>query len=168
MDELKACPFCGGKFSIEVCDDEGNIHEEAGYEQNPWSGLGYKITHSHEENEKCPIAKYSEDGAEMGIWIYDTMEEAIEAINRRAHPENKPMTVEYLRKINQDMNNRRWIWIEILICDGRHESAYYRVQSDYTRDRSFCCGYPGAGFSFDFADYGKTWLAYVCKPEVDK
>lgn len=82
-EELKRCPFCGGKATLVCCDDEGNIHR-GGYENDPWSGSCFRICHSVEENENCPIALYDEDGATMGIYSYDTKEEAIEAWNRRA------------------------------------------------------------------------------------
>lgn len=81
--KLLPCPFCGGKTKIAVCDSEGNLRDDD-YEQNPWSGLGYQLIHTIEENEGCPIAKYDCDGAEMGVYIYDSKEEAIEAWNRRA------------------------------------------------------------------------------------
>lgn len=81
-EELKPCPFCGGKAKIVCCDDEGNLHNDD-YEQDPWSGLGYQIRHSHEENEDCPIAAYQDDGATIGVLIYDTREEATEYWNRR-------------------------------------------------------------------------------------
>lgn len=84
-EKLKCCPFCGGKATIICCDDEGNLHGDD-YKDDPWSGLGYQIRHSHEENEDCPIARYAEDGAIIGgVYIYDTREEAIKAWNRRVN-----------------------------------------------------------------------------------
>ena len=83
MTELKPCPFCKGITHILVCDDEGNIHDEE-YEKHPWSGLKYALAHYHEENENCPIATYKNDGVILGVYLYDTKEEAIAAWNRRA------------------------------------------------------------------------------------
>jgi len=81
--KLKPCPFCGSGIRIFVCDDEGNLHTND-YEKDPWSGLGYKLYHdiTDDPTEKCPIAQHEGEG-EMGIWIYNTREEAIEAWNRR-------------------------------------------------------------------------------------
>lgn len=81
--ELLPCPFCGSEIRIVVCDDEGNIRED-NYEKNPWSGLGYRLYHDVADckNANCPIAGHEGNG-EMGIWIYDTREDAIEAWNRR-------------------------------------------------------------------------------------
>ena len=78
MEELKTCPFCGGKVVILVCDSEGNKHDED-YELDPWSGLGY-ILHHYEGSGTCmcPI-----EGSDLGIWIYDTKEEAVKVWNRR-------------------------------------------------------------------------------------
>ena len=82
--ELKRCPFCGGNVSIILCDDEGNLHDEA-YREHPYSGLGFKLHHAHEENPECPIARYECDGGILGgVYTYDTEEEAAEAWNRRA------------------------------------------------------------------------------------
>lgn len=82
--ELMPCPFCGGKASILVCDDEGNIHDES-YEQDPWSGLGYMLQHTREdvpEDIDCPIATSKGEG--LGMLIYDTREEATEVWNKGA------------------------------------------------------------------------------------
>lgn len=84
-----------------------------------------------------------------------------------AHPANEPLTLEQMRQMDTDMENRPWVWIEVL-KPFKYElktSAYYQVQSDCTHDRAFCCGYPGLGFAFDYDDFGKTWLTYRRKPE---
>ena len=82
--DLKPCPFCRSKIRIVVCDGEGNIHDED-YENDPWSGLGYQLYHeiTDDPTERCPIAGHEGEGT-MGVWIYDTKEEAIDAWNRRA------------------------------------------------------------------------------------
>lgn len=84
MADLKLCPFCGGKVSLVLCDDEGNLHDEA-YRERPYSGVGFMLRHTHEENPSCPIASYECDGGILGgVYIYDTEERAAEAWNRRA------------------------------------------------------------------------------------
>lgn len=83
MNDLKPCPFCGGKVSLVLCDDEGNLHDEA-YREHPYSGLGFMLHHAHEENPECPIASYECDGGILGgVHIYDTEEQAAEVWNRR-------------------------------------------------------------------------------------
>ena len=76
MPELKPCPFCGCKSKIVQCDDEGNVRGEE-YENNPWSGLGYRIVH---ESDDCPIYT-CEDGYNL---IYDSREQAENHWNTRA------------------------------------------------------------------------------------
>ena len=56
MDKLKPCPFCGGEAKIVLCDDEGNLHDED-YALRPYSGVGFMIRHTHEENPQCPISQ---------------------------------------------------------------------------------------------------------------
>ena len=80
--ELKPCPFCGGKVSFVLCDDEGNLHDVA-YGEHPYSGLGFMLHHAYEENPECPIASYERDGGILGVYIYGTEERAAEAWNRR-------------------------------------------------------------------------------------
>lgn len=84
-----------------------------------------------------------------------------------AKSSNEPLTLGQLRKMDVDMKNRRWVWIEALkpFSYEHKVSAYYQVQLDYTQGEAFVCGYPGLSFGFDYADYGKTWLAYARKPE---
>lgn len=85
--KLKPCPFCGSKVSLVLCDDEGNLHDEA-YREHPYSGLGFMLHHAHEENPECPIASYECDGGILGrVYIYDTEEQAAEAWNRRVEHE---------------------------------------------------------------------------------
>lgn len=80
---------------------------------------------------------------------------------------NAPLTLDELRQLPI----RDWVWIEILNPDAFRSketvSAYYRKYDGYKADEIFWCGYPGLGFGFDYADYGKTWLAYRRKPEEE-
>ena len=70
MAELKPCPFCGAKIKIVT---------------SSYGGHGYRLYHdiTDDPTEECPIAGHEDEG-EMGMWIYDTIEDAIEAWNRRA------------------------------------------------------------------------------------
>ena len=83
----------------------------------------------------------------------------------RANEWETPSTLGDLRQ----MPIRDWVWIEILNPDAflskETVSAYYRKYDGYKKDEIFWCGYPGLGFGFDYADYGKAWLAYRQKPE---
>ena len=81
--KLTPCPFCNGEVKIVVCDDEGNDHNDD-YENDPWSGLGYKLRHTGEDvpnGVECPIATH--DGEDLGKLIYDTREEAATIWNSR-------------------------------------------------------------------------------------
>ena len=83
LNLLKPCPFCGGEASLIVSDDEGNVRSEE-YENDPWSGLSFKIKHDHYDNKDCPIASYGADeGESIGVYLYDSREEATAAWNKR-------------------------------------------------------------------------------------
>lgn len=87
-----------------------------------------------------------------------------------------PLSLEELKELvptPQDMEKNMswvWLWIEVLKPEAFHkgntfQSAYYRLLCDYTDGKSLCCGYPGHAFEFDYADYGKTWVARREQPE---
>lgn len=105
---------------------------------------------------------YHEIGIISIIW-------AIKALKYYAR-EKTHLTVDELKKISEAVNNgkREWVWIEILDAESTKPgigkvSAYYQAQSDYTRGEAFVCGYPGISYSFDYCDYGKSWIAYFKK-----
>ncbi|MEK3993682.1 Lar family restriction alleviation protein [Psychrobacillus sp. FSL K6-2365] len=79
-ENLKPCPFCGGVAKIAISDDEGNDRHED-YEQHPWSGLSFKISHVADENEGCPIASHW--GETIGTYLYESREELIKTWNLR-------------------------------------------------------------------------------------
>lgn len=84
-DELLPCPFCGVVPRIVVCDEEGNIHEEKGYEEHPWSGLYYGIDHSFVGAEDrgclCPVS--NEIGDVVGNILYEDKQVLIDSWNDR-------------------------------------------------------------------------------------
>lgn len=149
-EKLEKCPFCGGVASLQC------------------AGICVK----HDGGSTDYFVSCFNCGASTRRY-FETPEEAISAWNRRADhiaEANKmvPLTLDELREIAECVVTCPWVWIEVITPHSKCKdevSAYYRVQNDYTRGRAFCCGYPGMSFAFDYADYGKTWLAYRTKPE---
>ena len=96
----------------------------------------------------------------------DMAVKALEEVPDKDVGKNDPLTLDELRQ----MPIRDWVWIDVLNPDAFRSketvSAYYRKYDGYKKDEIFWCGYPGLGFGFDYADYGKTWLAYRSKKEV--
>ena len=102
--------------------------------------------------------------------LREALDMAISALRQQDHfrevtKKVEPLTLDELRQ----MPIRDWVWIDVLNPDAFRSketvSAYYRKYDGYKADEIFWCGYPGLGFGFDYADYGKTWLAYRQKPE---
>lgn len=83
--ELKPCPFCGGQVKFLTMDDEFNIRDEE-YEKDPWSGLQYGLYHDVKDNEGCPIATHVDEI--LGVYGYDTREDAADAWNERWNNES--------------------------------------------------------------------------------
>lgn len=80
-EQIPKCPFCGGDFHIQLCDEEGNPHSND-YLNDPYSGIFYYIAHTRYDVPKsieCPIARedYSES---IGCYLYESKEEAIAAL----------------------------------------------------------------------------------------
>lgn len=76
---LKKCPFCGGDFKFQLTDEEGNFRDKS-YLNDPYSGIGYVVTHPVPW-DSCPIA--TEDGETLGHIIYERVEEAVDSMNER-------------------------------------------------------------------------------------
>jgi hypothetical protein len=84
-EKLKPCPFCGGQIRIQLTDEEGNFRSES-YLDNPYSGISYCLLHEEKDVPKgihCPIATFDDDCRFLGIYLFDTFEEAIAACNER-------------------------------------------------------------------------------------
>ena len=86
-DRLKPCPFCGGKAKILIRTTSGTIVrslDEFNVYLNRNSSFDFLIVHSEKDEPQeceCPIATVY--GATIGTYSYDTIEEAIEAWNKR-------------------------------------------------------------------------------------
>ncbi len=144
-DKLLPCPFCGGEAKII---SHGKPYRKVLGGQTYRTTVGCSICTANVSQ-----AAFSKD---------KSCEEAAAAWNRRTNPPPLPLTVEQLKALNAEPL-KHWVWIEIL--DTSAFSAYYRTYADYTDGKEFCCGWPGVGYSWDYCDYGKTWIAYDRKPE---
>lgn len=81
MNKLKHFPFCGESASTGI-GDEGNPRDEE-HEFDTWSGISFTILHGYNENKGCPIANHNEDGAVVGILLYESGEEVVKVWNTR-------------------------------------------------------------------------------------
>lgn len=75
-------------------------------------------------------------------------------------PPNDPLTLEELRELGKD-----WVWIASLIPNYVVVTGYYVKYPDFYSD-GILIGYPGHMSRYlEYAQYGRTWLAYRRKPE---
>ena len=110
MDELKACPFCGSEKVTLFYDECQNYHVNC-YGCN--KTVSFHIT-------------------ENSSWV-----KAIEIYNRRAEPENKPLTLEELRErvgkpvwaTHEDESGGRWGIVDVnkfgICANVDADSAYW-------------------------------------------
>ena len=151
------------KYETIVCPFCGNGHAHITYEENRVYQMNCPDCHN---------AIFHRDTSwDTAVSFFKRMVVTDEsALRQQEHfrevtKKVEPLTLDELR----EMPIRDWVWIEILNPDAFRSketvSAYYRKYDGYKKDEIFWCGYPGLGFGFDYADYGKTWLAYRRKPE---
>jgi len=88
MDELKACPFCGEIPQVTHEKSFTSLEFNKNYPNNGRNLYLERETYSVE----CVCCKQSK--------AYFTEEEAITAWNRRTQPENKPLNLEELRRMD--------------------------------------------------------------------
>ena len=140
MEELKACPHCGKKDTVDftTCvETEDCAHFEECPEEEPYY---------------CVVCNIHKGGCGASGGFAPTRQEAVEKWNRRAEPENKPLTLEQFNRMGGDP-----VWIQ----RGRY--GKWRVVKEIFRE---CVYFTDSGpTGLKFSDYGKTWLAYARKLE---
>ena len=133
MEKLKACPHCGGKAVFERFNNPKNWFvvrcTVCGCQTD-----GFRINHDDATDAQ-------NKSANAAVW------------NRRAEPENKPLTLEQLQQM-----------------DGNPAYVKNIVHPDCTGWK--VCGgsfdgyiYFSNGETYELSHYGQTWLAYARKPE---
>lgn len=82
-------------------------------------------------------------------------------------PFNEPLTIEELQKMNLDL-----VWIKPLMPISGLVEGYNVKRGSLSTKFIFSCGFPKTVPDDEtlflwYSDYGKTWLAYRCRPEED-
>jgi hypothetical protein len=144
MDELKACPFCGGKVDYIFTDHKNSKSRTHQFVCHN-CGADFFLP----RNDKYQSAEATEA-------------EAVATFNCRAEPENKPLTIEQLKNMDGEP-----VWIVIIGRDvvNRHAgwgnawlSKALTINATQFFDNDL----------FMEDEYGKTWLAYARKPEQEE
>ncbi|MFA5659131.1 MAG: Lar family restriction alleviation protein [Oscillospiraceae bacterium] len=124
MIELKPCPFCGGAA-------KATAHFNGG------TGNSWEVVECTQCGVSQPVSKYY------------SHKQAIAAWNRRAEPENKPLTLEQVTE-----RRGKPLWYQP-ITDG--EDTPFDINPEW-----FICNPDKLPEPFYL--YGKTWLAYAQEP----
>jgi len=124
---LLPCPFCGGEAIVVKTESCGRY-------------IGCWDCGGRTEKFETDYAGSAHD-------------KAISAWNRRAEPENNPLTLEELRQMDGEP-----VWVDTINRSDPYHG--YCVIDDNA------AWMPGVEYwAWRFSDYGKTWLAYRTKPE---
>lgn len=132
MEELKACPHCGGKAVFERFNNPKNWYvvrcTVCGCQTD-----GFRINHDDATDAQ-------NKSANAAVW------------NRRAEPENKPLTLEQLKQMEGEQ-----VWIpETEAYFSGHGIVNVKEEKVYASDEE--------NDYYPFDEYG-AWLAYARKPE---
>jgi len=132
MDKLRECPFCGGEaFMVKT--------KRCGRYVACWD---------------CNIATDEYDTDDIGS-AYD---KAIAVWNRRAEPENKPLTQEEVSAMCGEP-----LYVIPLDADADWDKHWAIMHWDSVTANSILS--KGKMYFLYEADYGKTWLAYRNRPK---
>lgn len=137
MIELKKCPFCGGE--AKVIEDSMLI-------------CGHRYWRIIHNSNDCPITDAF--GIFRSSAKYSTAERAIAAWNRRAQPENEPLTLDELREMDGEP-----VWIV-----GQTFARWEILRSFGKGHDPDLCHFTEI-LPLRISDYGDTWFAYRRKPE---
>ena len=149
MSELKPCPFCGSE-NIAVGSDKGTVYRRnTAFGDLTRSVPTVRWAYCVDCGCVAPAEKVNNfDGFYKPDEQEDALNRAISAWNRRAQPANEPLTLDELRKVK---------WYEPVYVKFKHAIPDKAGSNLYD-----CLCYIGASAS----NYGKTWIAYRCPPEM--
>lgn len=131
MEKLKSCPFCGIIPTRFTTD-----------------GL-YYVKCNNPDCWICPqTAYYSESKTADTAW------------NDRPAPENKPLTLDELRKMDGEP-----VWT---VSIGLDNSGRWEILESASAEFISLCNTSDGCYGCEIDTYGKTWLAYARKPEQEE
>lgn len=153
------------KWALDILEKENYFteHGQANY-------IACEVLREKAEREKLHTGAVNASKVEKKLWtLYDKYEDPehaicgdaatlLEEMNRRAQPDNPPLTLEQLRQMDGEP-----VWIVIL------KPELYRYSSNrwgiLEKSISGDFGIWRDGLVLTQSDYTKTWLAYASKPE---
>jgi endogenous inhibitor of DNA gyrase (YacG/DUF329 family) len=139
MDKLKACPFCGKPLYIKIKRYTKPLLAPL----TPAAALRDELIDITGEDYVpiqavyCPICGHP--------------------LNRRATPENKPLTLEQLKRMDREP-----VWIQ----GSDTETSGWSIFKGNSQKQIANCPNDW-NISYYLKDYGKTWIAYPRKMEQE-